>query len=51
MDGAEFKEAEYESGINSFLDLLNMRLMAAGSLNPATDEDISGRHRIDEPRR
>ena len=37
---AEFKEAEYEGAVNSFLDLLNLRLVAAGSERPASDEDI-----------
>jgi len=37
---SQFKQAEYDEGLTSFLDLLNLRLVAAGSPAPATDDSI-----------
>jgi len=37
---SQFKQADYDAGLTSFLDLLNLRLANAGSLNPATDDAI-----------
>ena len=37
---SQFKQAEYDAGLTSFLDLLNLRLAVAGSPNPATDDSI-----------
>ena len=40
---AQFKQAEYRIGANSFLDLLNLRFIDAGSSNPAADENLQVR--------
>ena len=40
---ANFKRAEYGIGANSFLDLLNLRFIDAGSPNPAADENLQAR--------
>jgi len=37
---SQFKQADYDDGLNSFLDLLNLRLIAAGSSDPSTDNLI-----------
>jgi TolA-binding protein len=40
---AQFKQSEYGGGIDSFLNLLSIRLAAAGSAVPASDENIQAR--------
>jgi TolA-binding protein len=37
---AQFKQADYDAGLTSFLDLLNLRLTAVSNVAPATDDSI-----------